>query len=472
MAALEPWGFESLYPHQPTREAMEGVSAKEKQKEKLYIELEVTIDKALLQSSFNQKLADLQPQVKMRGFRKGKVPLKLVAEMHGERVWNDFIEGFLNHTNSSIMNQREIQRAGPSKLNIKHCSLEEGAQYTLATSIMPEIAPVDLSGIAPLKKPIIKDKISKVEVDEKLKSICKRRKRIRPVQGRKTIKEGDIIVAHIEARIHGGGKTVIRPTKNSALELTEEVELMPSFNSHLIGKKTGEHKFTLSLPSDYGPNPEMAGKKVDFFVQVKEIREAYQYEPDDALAKELGLNSLEELKKALIPEIEQEREEKSQIVLRRNAILALWRTQKIDAPPKMVEEEMIQIRSDEPGGSISQKEIAEYRVQTGLLLKDFADRYGVRVSEEELDQAIRDNTRFRKIDPNQVAAWLFEQKSLRALISKCKVEEIPVSLAQFKEIENQDLGSLKGGKSKGEQTNKKSKPKKIPAKKAKKEGTK
>ena len=315
---------------------------------------------------------------------------------------------------------------------------------------MPPISLVDLSKLPPLEKPVVKGKVSDKEMEEGLKIISQKRKRIRPVK-RSVIREGDVLVADLEVKLRGSGKFIVKPVKSSAVELTSELELLPSFNSHLIGKKIGKYKFTLQIPSQYPRNPNLAGKELDCVVNVVEIRETYQYEPDDALAKELNFASLSLLKQALIPDIEAKRARKSEMVLRRNAIFALWKTQSVEAPPRMVDEELQQIKDTgtDEASKYSHKDVAEYRVQTGLLLNDFARRYGVRVSQDELEEATRNNSQFQQIPSEQVAAWLFEQKALEALISQCQVNEIEVTPEEFSEIENQDLEFLKSKGSKG-----------------------
>jgi trigger factor len=233
--------------------------------------------------------------------------------------------------------------------------------------------------------------------------------------------------------------------------------LIPGFEDQLLGAKLGDQRTVrLDFPVDYGA-ADLAGKAAEFAVTVTAVRRPSIPAVDEALATNLGLESLEQLRGILKDQTEAELARLSRTYLKRKLLDHLAATQDFAVPPSMVETEFTQIWSQaESEAGADQKDaleaeredyrrIAERRVRLGLLLAEIGQREGVTITSQEMNQLVaREAARYRGQEEQvrrffaeneaaaaQLRAPLFEEKVVDLLLGKADITERTVTRAEL-----------------------------------------
>ena len=271
---------------------------------------------------------------------------------------------------------------------------------------MPLIKHIDLSKIK-LEKFIAK--VSDKDVNEALDRIAKQNQQTQPLKKARKSKLGDTLVIDFEGKMNNvvfdGGTG-----KGHHLALGSN-SFIPGFEEGLVGLNANdEKKLKLSFPKDYGME-KLAGKKVTFDVKIHEIREPVPVKYDENFAKNLGMPSMKDLKKAISDQISNEHSNVTRSKLKMQLLDILDKKYKFDLPEGMVEQEYISvcnslnknktetknvqkennIKPDEKmtkDEKADAKNIAQRRVKLGLLMGDIGRNNNIDVSEEEIKQAV------------------------------------------------------------------------------------
>jgi trigger factor len=241
--------------------------------------------------------------------------------------------------------------------------------------------------------------------------------------------------------------------------------LIPGFEDQLIGAQAGDKReVKVTFPADY-PRAELAGKDAVFDVEVKELKKLVPAVIDDELAKSLGVDSLEELRKRVRDQLQQEYGVASRARIKRQLLDRLNETSDFTLPPTLTEAEFNQIWSqveaDRKAGNIDPEDkdktddqlreeyqtIARRRVKLGLLLSEIGRRANVDVKQEEIGRAVMNEARrypgqeqkvmeFYQNNAQalaQLRAPLYEDKVVDYIVDAAKVTERKVSPEQFAE---------------------------------------
>ena len=275
-------------------------------------------------------------------------------------------------------------------------------------------------------------------------------------------------------------------------------QFIPGFEDQIIGAKSGdEMTVKLAFPDDY-PADELAGKEAEFAVKLHDVAAPGDLKIDDDFAKTLGLEDLGKLKDAIRGQIKGEHDGISRRKLKRLLLDELDSSHSVELPPTLVDQEFDSIWSqmvkemEEAGSNFEDEEndeeaaraeyrtIAERRVRLGLVLAEIGDKNEVKVTDEEVTQAMTQQV--RQFPGQEQQVWEFYQKnpealaSLRAPIFEDKVVDHILSVADvtektvtreelMRDPDEQDEKPAKKAAPK-KATKKKPAAKKAPAKKA------
>ncbi|MFY8141598.1 MAG: trigger factor, partial [Caulobacter sp.] len=335
--------------------------------------------------------------------------------------------------------------------------------YELSLELMPDFEPIDIAGIK-LTRPVYSP--SEKEVDEALADLAKQARTFAPRTGKSLkAKDGDQVLIDFVGSVDGvefpGGK-------GEGFELTlGSGQFIPGFEGQLVGAKPGDDvTVKVTFPTPY-QSEELAGKDAEFAVKVHEVRAPVDAEPDDELAKRLGLSDLATLKETLSKNLQQGYDNQSRFKLKRALLDELDKGHAFDLPPKMVDAEFAgiwqQVEQDKAAGGLPPEDagksddqlkdeyrrIAERRVRLGLVLAEIGRRDNVQVTDQELMQAMQREAmqygqqaqqvfEFFRSNPNaqaQLRAPLYEDKVVELIFAKATIKDKKVSK---KEIEAED----------------------------------
>ena len=449
------------------------------------------------------EVAKIAPQVRMPGFRPGKVPANLVKKMHGPALHQEALNTSVQEAVQKLLGDNQLRPAMQPQIALGE-GYEEGkdAALTVSLEILPTIAAPSLDGLK-LDKLVVP--VSDAEVDEQVAKLAAGAKSFTDAKKGKKAENGDQLIIDFTGKLDGvafdGGSAT-----DTALELGAG-RFIPGFEEQLVGAKEGDEKtITVTFPADY-PAENLKGQDATFDIVVKAVKVPGETKIDDDFAKSLGLTDLEQLKGLLRGQLEQETAGLTRTQVKRALLDQLAAGHDFDVPPSMVEAEFGQIwqqltqeaqGEEDPAAALKEIEdekdeyraIAVRRVRLGLLLSEIGQANGVEVTSQEMQMLMaqaaqqyrpEDRQRFYEFvqqDPMvaaQLRAPLYEDKVVDFLFDKAEVTERNVTREELQAaIEAEEAAPAKETKKaapkkakKAEEAPADEKPaKKAPAKKA------
>ena len=300
--------------------------------------LVVTADE--LDAKVNEKLAEAAPEIEMKGFRKGKVPMALLKKQFGERLLGEAMQESVDGAMAKHLEESGDRPAMQPKLEMTNEDWKPGqdVEVSMSYEALPEIPEVDFSKIK-LEKMVVEadDKA----IDEALANLAENAQNFEDRKKGSKAKDGDQVVIDFVGKVDGeafdGGAAEDFPL------VLGSGQFIPGFEDQLVGVKTGEEKAVeVTFPEAYG-NTELAGKAAVFDVTVKAVKEPKPAEIDDELAKKFGADDLESLKGQISERLAAEYQGAARAVMKRALLDELDKMVSFDLPPSLVEAEAGQI---------------------------------------------------------------------------------------------------------------------------------
>jgi len=434
-------------------------------------EYRVIVPATDLEAKVNARLDDLKGRVQLRGFRPGKVPVAHLKRLYGKSAMAEVIEAAVREANSKIVTERGLKLATEPKVVL---SAEEDAvegiiagksdlAYTVEMEIVP---PITLADFKTIKLERLTAPVEDAEIDPALQAIAEQN---RPFNdgGEAPAKKGNRVTVSFQGTIDG------TPFEGGAADdvalMLGSGEFIPGFEDQLEGIKAGESRtVNTKFPVNYRV-ATLAGKDAVFAVTAKKVETPGSLTLDDEFAKTLGLESLGKLRDALRERIEREHAAASRQKIKRALLDQLDTKHKFDPPPTLVEEEFNNVWSTiendlkqqgrtfadegttEERARQEYRTIAERRVRLGLVLAEIGEKNNIKVTDDQLTQAIVAQARmmpgqeqgvweYYRNNPAALAAVrapLFEDKVIDFLFELANVTEKQVSREElFKEDED------------------------------------
>ena len=417
----------------------------------------ITVTAAELDAKVNAKLEEARPDIEMKGFRKGKVPMSLLKKQFGPRVLGEAMQESIDGAMGEHFEQSGDRPAGQPQVKMSNEDWKEGddVNVEMTYEALPEIPDVDLKSIE-LERMVVK--ADDAAVTEALENLAETAQDFKDRRKGSKAKDGDQVVIDFVGKIDGeafdGGSAEDYPL------VLGSNSFIPGFEEQLVGVKAEEEKdVTVSFPEDYQAE-NLAGKEAVFTCTVKAVKEPTAAEINDDLATRYGAENLDGLKAQIVERLEQEYTGAARAITKRALLDKLDTMVSFDLPPSLVEAEASQIAHqlwheenpevhDHNHGEIEATEehtkLAERRVRLGLLLAELGQRAEVEVTDAEMTQAIMQQARqypgqerqfFEFVQQNQQM-----QQQLRAPIFEDKVVDYVFELATVadKEASKDDL---------------------------------
>ena len=416
-------------------------------------EYAIKITAAELDQKVEEKLKEAQPTIEMKGFRKGKVPMAMLRRQFGQRLMGEAMQETIDGALSEHLASSGDRPAAQPQMVMANEDWKEGDDVEVNVSYekLPEIGETDLSKVK-LERLVVK--ADDAAVEEALENLAKSPQAITYESKKTQAKKDDQVVIDFVGKIDGeafdGGSAEDYPL------VLGSNSFIPGFEDGLLKVKAGEERdVEVTFPEDYQAE-HLAGKKAVFSVTVKDVKGAKTPEMDDDFAKKFGAEDLASLKSQIAERLEAEYKGASRAVAKRALLDQLDEQVSFDLPSALVEAEANQIahqlwHEEHPEvhghdhGSIEpteeHKKLAERRVKLGLLLADIGQKAEVKVTDQEMTQAVMNQARqypgqerqfFEFVQQNaqfrqQIQAPLFEDKVVDHVLSKADVTEKEVS---------------------------------------------
>ena len=432
----------------------------EKSAEGLSRVIAVTIPASELNAKLDAKAAEVAPQMKLKGFRPGKVPVSHVRKTYGRDLMGEIVNDALNQSSQKALDDAKLRPAAPAEMKLvsnmdQVVAGKEDLSYEMALEVMPDFKPVDPKSLK-LTRPVYE--ASDADLDEALKELAGQAKTYEDKGGKAPkAADGDQLtidfVGKIDGEVFEGGSA------EDADLIIGSNRFIPGFEEQLTGAKVGDEKtIEVTFPEQYQA-AHLAGKAATFDVTVKALKAPQDSKIDDDFAKRLGLESIDKLKELLRDNLNQQYKGAARFKLKRALLDQLDEKHSFDLPPKMVEAEFDgiwqQVEADKEAGRLPEadakksdkklkeeyRKIAERRVRLGLVLAEIGRENNVTVTDQELNNAIIAEARnypgqeqavlnFYRQNPNAAAgmrAPIYEEKVCDLIFDQAEVKEEPIS---------------------------------------------
>lgn len=414
----------------------------------------ISVTATELEEKVNEKLVEARPEVEMKGFRKGKVPMALLKKQFGQRLMGEVMQETVDGAMSKHFEDSGDRPAMQPDVKMSNGEeWKEGDDLTVELSYeaLPEIPDVDLTNIK-LDRMVIKP--DDEAIDEALGKLAENAQDFKARKKGSKAKDGDQVVMDFLGKVDGeafeGGAAEDYPL------VLGSNSFIPGFEEQLVGVKAGEEKdVTVNFPDEYQAE-HLAGKEAVFSCTIKEVKEPVAAEINDELAKKFGADDLAALKTQITERLEAEYAGAARAVMKRHLLDELDKVVSFDLPPSLVEAEAKQIAHqlwheenpeveghDHPEIETTDEhnKLAERRVRLGLLLADMGQKSEIEVSDAEMSQAVMNQARqypgqerqfFEFVQQNpqmqqQIRAPLFEDKVVDQVFEQAKVTDKEVS---------------------------------------------
>jgi len=462
------------------------LTAKETENKGLKRGYEVTVPAADIATRTKTRLAEISTTVTIKGFRKGKAPMNVIESQYGDAIMGEILENVINVESQKVLNDNNVKPATQPKIEIKTFEKDQDLVFTMEVEAMPEFDIMDLKTLS-LTKPVAD--VADKEIEDALTRIASQNSDSKAITTKRATKNGDIAVIDFDGSVDGEKKPGMAGEKFN-LELGGG-QFIPGFEEQLIGKKAGEDiTVNVTFPENYG-SQELAGKEAVFECHIHEIQEKVESEVNDDLAKKIGMDDLDALKKVIREQMEGEYSQFTRMKLKRDLLDQLDAAHEFELPGMMLNQEYDMIikqmederrhQAAENGEKVDDadlipadereelRDIAKRRVKLGLVLSEIGNESKVTVDQDDLQKAViaeaqkypgQEAQVFEFYQKNKDAldslrAPIFEEKVVDYILEVATVEETKVSIEELTKPEE-------------EETAKKKKPaakKKAPAKK-------
>jgi len=415
------------------------VSKKELEGNKVELKVEISADR--VNDALGQAYKKVVKDIDIPGFRKGKVPRKVLEARYGKEILHkDALDILIPQAYTEAVEETEIDPI--DQPDIKDFDIEEDSPLTFTAEV--EVKPeVNLGEYKDLGIEKEDSEVKDEEIEEEIERVRNQHGQL-VGSDKEVVEDGDFVIIDFEGK-KDGEKFPGGSAEEYSLEIGSNT-FIPGFEEQLVGAQVGEElELNVTFPEDYNAE-DLAGEEVVFDVKVKEIKEKELPELDDEFAKEVSdYETFEEYRNSIEERLQKSKKDRTQRDYENKLIEKASENAEIDVPNKMVEDELDKmfqnfaqsvsqqgmdiedylnyIGTDESGWKEQNRESAENRTKSNLVLEAIAEKEGIEISDEEIEEQINEIAENNDQDPEQIKAFLQMQGQLDSLKDGLKMQK-------------------------------------------------
>lgn len=437
--------------------------------------LTIKVPAEAVAKSFEKGLAEAQRTAKIKGFRPGHVPITVIKQYYGADVRHQVFHNLINESYREALKDQKLRAVGSPNIDTSEHNHGQGAHdhgvkegqdltFVATVEVMPEIDVKSYTGIALTRS---KSEVTEEDVQKIVTNMLDSQAQLVPVTGGlvgadgkpsspRPVKKGDFV----DMTFTGGIVTDQGVEPRDGMKGTRTLEvgsdsLIPGFEEHLVGMRTGETKtFRVPFPADFYEK-DMAGKDSEFTVTVNDLKEKKHPELDDEFAKGLGYEGLSDLRTKGKEHLVREKTAEVERKLRSDLLQHLIEKNPFDVPVSLVQAQTRVLAQDVAGNLKQQgftdpmiqealaaelenlKKRAENQVRASLILESIAKKESVSVTQDEIKEELGRMAISMKVEEDRLHEFyttnpdrredleyrMREDRAVKLLLDKAKVKD-------------------------------------------------
>lgn len=411
------------------------------------VEFDVQVGADRVKSEMDKAFASVARNARVRGFRPGKAPRKVLAQMFGARIAADVAQRLVDETFPQAVSQHKVQPVSSPAIEPQKVVESQPFSYKARVEIVPEIESVSYEGLA-AKRP--KVEVTKEQLDEQLQALRRKHATLEPPKEARPAQSGDVVSIDFTVEVEGE-----RIEDAGAQDFQVELgtgTLIGAIDEALVGKKVGdEASADVEMPAGH-PHPKLAGKTARFLLTLKDLKERVLPELDDEFAKDLGeFETLAELEAHIREDLERKQKERADNAVAEQLVIELVKQNPIPLPPTLVQRQMrlteqeIVAQARRQGQNVSSvsedvrekvRIDSEVKVRAGLLMAEIAKKEGIKIGDAEIEEGLQEladqsgknvarvRAEYRDAKKREMLiGMILENKVLDIIEAKAKIED-------------------------------------------------
>ena len=394
--------------------------------------ISVIVDKKTIQNKMDERLAELQKEVSIKGFRPGKVPSSVIKNQFGKSIYGEVIDKILRETSTKAISEKKLKVAGQPKIDLKQFGEGKDLNYELQIDCLPN---VELKSLNKFNANEYKIKIEKNIIDKKLKEISDQNKKFEDKVGNAKAIIGDQVIFDYSATAEGK-KFEGSEGKGVQIELGKNL-FLKGFDEQLVGASKGDTKIVDAVLPTNHPKKELANKKTKFECTILGVKKAVENKIDDDFAKMMGAKNIDDLRSLIEKQISSQYSQALDSITKKEILDQIEKTHEVDLPKNLIDQEInLMTRSLKPEEKEKNKEknekLAKSRIKLGLVLNEYGEKNNLKVTDEEVSNEIQKQIKGMPGQEKMVLEYYQKNPSASQSLKGSLYEEKIISLIKSK----------------------------------------
>lgn len=365
------------------------------------MEFDVEIDASRVTEELEKSFSAVARNAKIKGFRPGKAPRQVIAQVFGSRIASDVAQRLVDETFPKAVSEQKLQPVSAPAIEPQKVTADQPFAYKARFEVLPEIAEVNWEGLTAKRAKI---EVADEAIEQQLEQIRRSHSTLEPLPDARATEPTDVVT--IDFVVKAGSKVIPEAgTQGFQVELGNG-RLLKEIDQAVTGKKVGDVvSVDVPMPKNH-PHPKLKGKTATFEITVKDAKTRVLPAADDELAKDAGdFENLDALKASIRSELEKTQKEQSENSVAEQLVAALVQKNEVAVPSSLVEQQMriteqeilqrARMNGNEARGLgdelRSQVRVdSEMKVKAGLLMAEIAKKSQIKIGEPEIEEALKE----------------------------------------------------------------------------------
>jgi len=340
--------------------------------------LKIQLSTEEVNKEYQTVVQDLRKDISIPGFRKGKASISTIKRRFSREIKNKVKEKLIKHSLNEALVEHNISPVGTPTLDVKNIKIAENQpiEYDVEVEVIPLIEITDYKGVG-IAKPSV-DEVSENSITQAIEVLQRENAINEPVDDDYRISDNDSVT--LNYRMSLDGEPLGKPVENKTIWLGVD-SVIPEFQQHMLGQKKGDHVVFSVHYGDDVQDKTLAGKTIEFTVDIVDVEKVSLPDIDDEFARDLEEESLDSLKKNLEQRIKAQLEQDAIAATKNQILMKLAETHVFDIPPFLIKEQKKKYPDKE-------EEEIKKMLRAGIIISKIQTQENISVTDEEVETTI------------------------------------------------------------------------------------